>query len=121
MFDFSKAAQDSSVHLLPKYLFSVSPKTPTTALSSPSPPRTAALPSPPHSPHLHHLHIHSGRTLLPLCSSMTAAGNDGGAAEMVDSLLLSLARGAGDRLAEKRAAVSGQRGRNQRGQGGGSK
>ncbi|GAB2248610.1 hypothetical protein Droror1_Dr00008492 [Drosera rotundifolia] len=96
--------------------FSVSPKTPTTALSSPSPPRTVAIPSPPHSPHLHH----TDTTLLPLFSSMTAAGHGGGAAETVDTLLLSLVRGTGDGLAEKRAAVSRQRGRDRRGQGGDS-
>ncbi|GAB2215727.1 hypothetical protein Drorol1_Dr00020123 [Drosera rotundifolia] len=45
---------------------------------------------------------------------MTAAGHGGGAAETADTLLLSLACGAGDGLAEKRAAVSGQQGRDRR-------
>ncbi|GAB2209603.1 hypothetical protein Droror1_Dr00026821, partial [Drosera rotundifolia] len=84
------------------------------------PPHTTALPSFLCSPHLTHLHIISGTTLLPLCSLMTTAGHGDGAAETVDTLLLSLARGAGDGLAEKRAAVSGQRGCDRRRQGGGS-
>ncbi|GAB2261177.1 hypothetical protein Droror1_Dr00012032 [Drosera rotundifolia] len=38
---------------------------------------------------------------------MTTAGHGGGAAETINNLLLSLARGASDGLTEKRAAVSG--------------